>query len=515
MSCINLRRRFVAQASHSSLNRARTACGGIQPFTCLIGAIILSVVLVTVGCSGVSVGSKSVNTNNSKTTDYPIPAPGATGMFFGMNSNLLSDPWPGSVVPLTSWRSLGSSVKWADIDTIDGTGQHVYNFTNLDRWLNEAKANNADVLFTVYATPSWASSRGPNCTAVGTPSGCLGSTNTNCAFLDQNGPGICDPPMDLACDGTGTDQTFVNFLTALIQHVGPGTIKYWEMWNEPNNPREWNGQGDCPNSPNADYVLLARMARDLKATISSVDPNAKFTTPPCGSADCAASWLSQYFAQTDGGSSADIIAFHGYLGVVAGCPTACPVPEPLGGELDHLISSLPASQKGKPLFDTEGSWGSAVDQNNNLIDAITDPDQQASFLARYYLIQMGKQITKFYWWNWDIPSEAGLYDPSSHSLIAAGNAYVQVVRWTNGGTATMSPCSANGTVWTCALESPTGAQAEAIWDTSQTCNAGNCSTAAANISSQFNAYMDLSGNVTALSGASVPVGLKPILLITQ
>ena len=495
------------QVDADFLKRTSSACGSVRLLSYLTIAILVPAILVIGGCSGIS--SVAKNAGSSTTQEYAIPTPGPTGMFFGMNTNLLSDPWPGTMIPLTSWRSLGSQVKWADIDT----GPGVYDFSHLDGWLGKAKASNADVLFTVYATPSWASSRGPNCTGVGTPdSGCLGPTNTGCAFEQQNGPGVCDPPMDLSCDGTGSNQTFVNFVTALIQHVGPGTIKYWEMWNEPNNPREWNGDADCPGTPQGGDLMLARMARDLKSTVSAFDPNAQFTTPPCGSPDCAASWLAHYFANTDGGSSADIIAFHGYI-TTGGCPSDCPVPEKVGVQIDHLTSKLPASERGKPLFDTEESWGGPPGQKN--INSITDPDQQASFLARYYLIQMGKGVAKFYWWNWDISGEAAFYNSSTNSLTPAGNAHVQVVRWTNAGTATVSPCGATGTVWTCALQSPSGAQAEAIWDTSQTCSGGSCTTAQVSIPSQFNAYLDLSGNEAQLSGSSASVGLKPILLITQ
>ena len=469
--------------------------------------MLLWVILVTCGCSGIASGAKS--TTLSPTQQYPVPVPGPTGMFFGMNSNLLNNPFPGSMVPLTSWRSLGSSVKWADIST----GPDVYDFSRLDGWLSKVKESNADVLYTVYATPAWASSRGPTCTGVGTPnSGCLGPTNTNCAFLQQNGPGICDPPADLFCDGTGTNQTFVNFVTALIQHVGPGTIKYWEIWNEPNNPREWNGIADCPNTPHGGDLMLARMARDLKSTVSAFDPKAQFTTPACGSPDCAAGFLPPYFANTDGGSSADIIAFHGYISTGA-CPSDCPVPELVGEQIDHLISKLPASELAKPLFDTEGGWGTVP--GTKTIDAIADPDQQASFLARYYLIQMSRHVAKFYWWSWDISGQAALYNQSTKSITPAANAYVQVVRWTNAGTATVGPCNANGTVWTCNVQSPSGFVAEAIWDTSQTCNAGKCSSAPVSTPSQFNAYLDLSGNESPMSGSSAPVGLKPILLIAK
>jgi len=458
-----------------------------KPVACLAASLLVSMVLVTTGCGGISSSAKSVA---APPGNYPIPNPGLTGSFFGINTNSLDDPWPGTIIPLASWRSHDSNLKWADLNT----GPGVYDFSKLDQWLSNAKATNTDVLYTMYATPPWISSRGVNSS----------SPDTSCAYATQIGPGICDPPVDLSCDGTGTNQTFKDFVTALIQHVGPGAIQYWEMWNEPNASIHWNATADCPNTPFAADLMLARMARDMKAIVSATDAKAKFTTPPLGD---DGQWLAHYFANTDGAQSEDIVAFHGYPSSNT-CPGDCA--EQIADQINQLKSRLPASELGKPLFDTEGNWGYV-----NKVNALTDPDHQASFVMRYYLIQMSKGVAKFYWYTWDISTLGALYDTSTASLTPAGNAYVQVVRWTNGGTATVGPCSANGTVWTCTLNSPRGAQAEAIWDSSQTCSGGVCSTTDLSVPSQFNAYLDLSGNTTNLSGSSVPVGLKPVLLITQ
>lgn len=183
-------------------------------------------------------------------------------------------------------------------------GSGVYDFSRLDTWLSKAKANNTDIMYTVYATPSWASSHGIN----------SNSPNPCCSFEQLNGPGICDPPVDLNCDGTGTNQIFISFLTALIQHVGAGTIKYWELWNEPNIASEWNGSADCNSAPvaNGSDMMLARMAKDLKTTVTVFDAAAKFTTPAATSST-AGDWLGKYLKNSDGGNYADINAFHGYI----------------------------------------------------------------------------------------------------------------------------------------------------------------------------------------------------------
>jgi hypothetical protein len=298
------------------------------------------------------------------------------GPFFGIAANQLNDPWPASLVQVASWRSLGGQVKWADINTADG----VNDFSRLDEWLSEAQAGGQDVMFTMYATPSWASSRGINCTAQGNPVGCLGPPNTGCDFQSQNGPGICDPPNDLNCDGTGSNLHFQSFVKALLSHVGAGKIKYWEVWNEPTAPHEWNAVADCPNTPNAQYLMLARMAQDMRGIVGAVDPNAKFTTPaPVGD---VAGCMNGYLANSNGASLADIIAFHGYVSQTC---QQCPVPEDVLKIIQNLQNVATSfSQQSKPVFDTEGSWGS-----NNGVPAITDPAQQVAFVARYYLVQMG------------------------------------------------------------------------------------------------------------------------------
>jgi hypothetical protein len=486
---------------------ARTRAATPAPANCSNGkliaglgaGVVMLAVLLNLGCAGISSAAKSSSGNPpSPTNPYPSPGPGASGQFFGMATNVIADSWPGTMVPVTSWRSLGGSVKWADINTAPGT----YNFKRLDQWLKMAQASHTDVMFTVYATPTWASSRGANSV----------SPNTSCVDEGQNGPGICDPPVDLACDGTGTDVYFQTFVHAVIGHVGAGKIKYWELWNEPNIPSEWNGDADCPGVLNGGDRMLARMARDMRAIVSAADPDARFTTPaPVGN---PAHWIANYLPI--GGAYADIVAFHGYT-YTGSCPSDCPVAERIGELVDNLtaaIAGLPTSPvdfQTYPLFDTEGSWGASGGQDN-----ITDPDQQAAFVARYYLLQMSRPVAKLYWYGWDFDNSSGaLYDSSTKSLTAAGIAYQQIVGWTSAGKAVVGPCAQTSTQWTCTITSPLGAEAEAIWDTSQTCGSGACSTAKVSVASKFTAYVDMAGNATPIASQGVPVGLKPILLFAQ
>jgi len=99
-------------------------------------------------------------------------------------------------------------------------------------------------------------------------------------------------------------------------------------------------------------------------------------------------------------------------------------------------------------------------------------------------------------------------------LKPAGLAFAQVENWLVGATLSR-PCAANGTVWTCGLTKPGGYQALAVWDTAQNCNNGLCTTSTFTftpVSPNYIHRRDVYGTVTAMSGRTVPIGYKPILL---
>jgi hypothetical protein len=408
---------------------------------------------------------------------------GIPASFFGLHINESNIPWP--TVPFASYRSLDSGpIVWADINPQEGK----YDWTNLDHWIAKARTGGQDIMFTMFGTPSWASSRGKN-----SPSPDFG-----CSFA-ENGPGVCDAPDDLNPDGTGTDQHWKDFVAAMINHVGPGTVKYWEVWNEWNIRNEWNGT----------RAQMLRLAQDAHAILKAADPNALITSPPVVNTQLAAkNWLLPYF-QAGGGEYADVIAVHGYVsGPSTVCPSACPVPENVAAILDATRAVMLATgQQDKPLFDTEGSWG--------VTSRMTDREQQVEFTARFYLIHLGGTVAsagfdKFYWFGWDYTNTGGFYDPYTKQMTPAGAAYQQVYNWAVG--AVMSRCAPSGTRWSCSFVRPGGYQAEAVWDTSQHCGGSVCTALSMAVDPKYLQYRDLTGQVTPIVNNSVPVGGRPILL---
>jgi polysaccharide biosynthesis protein PslG len=379
-------------------------------------------------------------------------------------------PWP--TVSFGSMRLWDTTTKWADLNPAQGT----FDFSNLDQRLAKLQAQNvADVILTFGVTPHWISSN-PN--------------NQNCAYLPQNGPGGCEPPKDLNSDGTGTDQAWKDFITALAKHLN-GRIKYFELWNEPTDPQQWNGT----------ITQLIRMAKDASAILKSVDPGAKLTTgtPVANAKFSIKDWMTQFLT---GGTASfvDIVTFHGYVS-----PSG---PEALANvvaTLRQVADSNGASNL--PIWDTEGSWG----MNTNL----PDHDLQAGYLARYYLIQAGLGIARYYWYRWDSFVWGTLWDPSLSGIQKSGVAYQQTYNWIVGAKST-GPCSATGTVWTCGFSRGSTYNALAVWDTSTTCSNGSCTSVKYTPDKTYIRFRALDGNSTTITpGSTIKIGPKPILLENQ
>lgn len=389
----------------------------------------------------------------------PIPA-----TYFGLHAQKAVSPrdkpapWP--TVPFGSFR-LWSIPDWFQIN---GRPGRQYNFQVVDRFCDLAQQHGQDVMFTVGHTPRWASSA---------------PDNMDCVPAFQ--PGGADPPKDLNPDGTGTDQFFRDFIAAFIQH-SKGRIKCWEMWNEAGGRRQWTGT----------IPQLVRMTKDLRAIVKAADPAALILTPPYMGAGKDIARDLEKFLQAGGGEYVDVIAFHGYL-----------YPQPPRPE--RLIETVAAirevmqrhGQEHKPLWDTEGSWGKTSE--------FPDPDKQAAFLARMYLLHWSLGVERFYWFTWSHYATGAIWDKTTGKLTKAGVAYRQVYDWLVGATQT-APCAEKNGIWTASYTRPGGYQAQAVWSA-----AGSTAYV---VPPQFIRARDLEGSTLTLSNHSLTLTPKPILLET-
>jgi len=411
--------------------------------------------------------------------------------FFGLHIDWMNTPWPN--MAFGAQRFWDSYTAWAQINTAPG----VFDWSTMDTRVNASLANNVDILFDLARTPVWAqcASSNPKCGS--------GKTSWVCAYNlpGEGGLGQCFPPADLNVDGTGTNQHWIDWVTALASRY-KGRIKYYEIWNEPTAPVMW--QGTDPQ--------LVRMTQDARCivvgtgcsslsnyTLKAIDPSAEITTPAyVTDTGINVSTAMASFLSAGGGQYVDVIAYHGYVQWPHW-------PEQAVSDAASLQNVLAnANQQQKPLFSTEGGFGAKA--------VVSDPDQEAAWIARYVILMQSIGIARSYWYAWDAATTP--FWSSTNGTEVGGTTYSEMTKWLVGATLS-SPCVAKGTVWQCGYIRPGGYAAIAVWDTSQTCQGGTCSTSSFLVPSGYTYSLDLAGVKTNITGSTVRIGIKPLLLENQ
>jgi len=402
-----------------------------------------------------STKSMTLTVNQAVVTGPTVPK-----SFFGADFNG-HQVWPptdgqGQQATLGGIRLWDDNVKWGHINTANG----VYDWSKLDDWLDRAQSANLDVLYTLGYTPDWATSGIQ-------PGMCLQPSGLSCV-----------PPVDVNADGTGTDAYFQAFVTALVQHAA-GRISYYELWNEP----------DCDCFFNGTTAQLIRMSKDASAIIRSLDPQAKILSPSYHKYSMSTKF-DDYVAQ-GGAAYFDIVNVH-----MRGKDNDNANPEEFLNVYNTVESELvKRNLTSLPLWDDEHG---ILDDNG-----LTDPDELAGYVARSAILRASVGIQRQYVYSWDSAPPFGLQGNAS------GTAWDEVAGWLIGHS--LSACTLTGTVYTCQLDN-----GQIVWDTAQTCSRGTCSTSNYTYPTKYSSYRDMAtGSRVTLTGNTVPIGYKPILLTNQ
>jgi hypothetical protein len=399
---------------------------------------------------------------------------GIQASFFGIGMNSQTSAWPPSspagASAAKALRLWDSGVHWSQIETCDASKSQghqagdpnnpCYDWSHLDTWISRAEAAGMDVIYTLGATPDWAADQ-----SVPPPA---------CANYNDY---ACVAPKDVKADGTGTDASLIAFLTAIATRY-TGKIAYYEGWNEPDSKNFYSGT----------TAAFARMMKDVQATVKGVDP-AALVLSPSFHGPTAATWFDDFLG-SGGADWFDIVNFHG-----RGQGDANIQPESfltVFGQAEPVLAAHGLT--GRPFWDDEAGY---------LKDQVLDLDEQEAYVARSYLLRAGVGIGRFYWYQWDSKGGYALQGEP------AGDGLTGVAAWIVGNT--VSPCSATGTVYTCAIADG-GAGEQAIWDTSKSCSNGSCPTTMKTVDASFGHYRDLAGAAHAITNHSAPIGAKPILL---
>jgi hypothetical protein len=391
----------------------------------------------------------------SVTANIVTAIPGYSGSvpstFFGMHILQASD-WP--TAPFGALGK-GAGVSFADIEPADGQ----FNWSRLDEYVDDAQAKGVGIFYSSGGVPPWAAADQSTCQA--------GPYGTSCTSTVSN------------------MQDWDDFVTALVTRY-KGRIEIYELYNEPEN--SFTGSM-------AQLVAFTQTEHDV---VRSIDPTATILSPSIVSYGDA--YLGSYFA-AGGTTDIDGVAMHSYPN------PDNDIAETITGSMITSVRTLMTQYgiSGKPIWDTEGSWGTPSSGD------ITNPDLQVAFVARAYLLHWSMGISRYYWYAWDSPTWGTLWSSTSGPSEPA-IAYEQVYNWMTGATMEQ-PCSVEGQngyngVYICSLTRSGGYQASAVWNTE-----GSSTYTAP---SQFTQYRDLAGNTYPIpSNYEVPIGLKPILLETN
>ena len=363
--------------------------------------------------------------------------------------------------------------------TVESGGRGVYNWKNMDSFVQIAPkdANGvAQIDLTLGWTPGWAVANqgGGRCLTTGT------------------GAVACTVPPDNL-------QDWVDFVTTLIQHYngtrGAAHVKYYEIWNEANNALFWT----------AGVPALVNMAA-LAYPIIKSDPYSNVVTPSVFWGANGVGFMTEYLQQ-GGAKYADMLPFHGYPSSTgAGQPKPIPMPESpasTNAPIQTQITTFRAvadqnGMAGKPIASTEGGWGT---------NGVIDSDQQIAWIAHYEIVQASLAASNNMafqdWYLWGKAAN-GRIENSSGQPTPAGNAYSLVLTWLTGQQP--QPCTTSGNYWLCAV----GANL-IVWDSSQTCNNGVCTTSSYTPPPGYTQYVDLTAANHKING-TIAVGVKPLML---
>lgn len=362
---------------------------------------------------------------------------------------------------------------------IEGVSRGTYNFKSLDTFVKNAPkdANGVALIDVVFGwTPGWAV-----------------ADQTHCIKNIKIGTSVCTIPPD-------NIQDWIDFITTVINHYNGVTaphIKYYEIWCEMSNTKFWTG---TPQQ----MVALAQAAYP----ILKQDPYSTVFTPSVVWSN-GVTYMTNYL-QAGGNLYADGLTFHGYPSQTgAGFTTPVPMPEsPLSTNAPIMTMITTFRQiadsnglLGKPIATTEGGWGT---------NGVTDSDQQIAWITHYEILQAGLAAANNLifqdWYTWGYV-QSGTIETKTGTVTPAGSAYNVVLTWLTG--TSPSACTVSGNIYTCQI----APLKQVVWDTSQTCNNGVCTTAPYSPDPSYLIYEDTTGLKQNIKNNTINLGLKPLLLV--
>jgi hypothetical protein len=329
-----------------------------------------------------------------------------TIQFFGMHlKDFAHYPWP--TVPFSAWRV---TVAWKNVEPQKG----VWDLAQTDAEVEAATQHRVDLLFNLGFTPNWASSAPDRVCVVG--------------------KGACVEPKNM--------EDWRNYVRTLATRY-KGKVKYYEIWNEPDDTTFWNGT-------DAGLVQLSKATYEV---LKAVDPSIQVLSPAPGS-PAGLALLDRLFSAGDG-EYFDIVAYHPYVSPEP--------PESLYRYVQQIHQLMQKHGLGqKPLWVTEIGWATKP-----MPDSV-----QAAYVAETFLLLRAAGASRAFWYQWGNRNENTLYlvNEDNKTLTPAGLAFKVTEDWMLGAVVTSCDSAdkpeikkASHSLWTCKLDRE-GKTSYVVWN---------------------------------------------------
>ncbi len=348
-------------------------------------------------------------------------------------------PWP--AVRFGTLRLWDSGTTWAILEPSKG----VWNFNPLDAWVAAADAGGiADILLTLGQSPPWASSQPDT--------------------VSYNGAGAPAPPRDI--------QDWRDYVTA-VAHRYKGRIRYYEIWNEPNDATFYTGTVD----------QLVALTREASAILKAVDPGNTVISPPAYSAGYLDDFL---FA--GGAQDVDVIGHHFY---------ATPPEDTAALMANVRLVMAKRGVQSLPLWETEGASG----------DTTTPLSLAPAYMVRKHLVDLALGAGRYGWYTWGPATGfcVATVESDPSVLSPAGEAYRRLIDWLDGASLVNAVIDETNT-WQIFLTLAGGDNGLVVW------NPAGARTFTVPGGFRTVTQRDLAGGVTTVDGRAVAISETPVLL---
>jgi hypothetical protein len=290
-----------------------------------------------------------------------------------------------SAVPFGMLLTWDSSIGWPQIEP----EKNKWNWGLLDNYVRLARDKNIKMIMTLGMTPKWAA-KNPD------------------APTPYGGNWSSSPPRDIA-----DWENFIRKVAERNEQVYGGVIRYWEIWNEPDNVQKgyyfYTGTVE-------ELIEMARVAREV---LKKTNPDNMILSP--GITQAGQGWLDR-FLSGGGKNYIDVVGYHFYW---VWYPPAFSDFEPAFGALKKVVERNGCSDK--PLWVTETGFD---------VKAFKTQDKRNMALATLYIAPRYYGADAVCAYSWNGSAFTNLFNDEKQEPTETAAAYVELHKWLLGAAVT-------------------------------------------------------------------------------